>query len=202
MYARQSVLASPLFGKDMKKLLPIITPGGSDSAMLDNAVELLTLAGRSLPHVMSMLIPEAWDNDPDDAGGREGILRIPRIADGAVGRSGCRRLHRRASDRREARSQRTASRPLSGDRGRPRDHGLGSGRAPGEAGRRAHEGSARAGPHAAGGHGTEAPDLGRRSEEAAGGAAALRAVGEARIRSRSTIFRAPRTSSRRITKRS
>src|SRR5208282_5195439 len=69
MYARQSVLASPLFGKDMKKLLPIITPGGSDSAMLDNAVELLTLAGRSLPHVMSMLIPEAWDNDtamPED----------------------------------------------------------------------------------------------------------------------------------------
>jgi len=69
MYARQSVLASPLFGKDMQKLLPIITPGGSDSAMLDNAVELLTLAGRSLPHVMSMLIPEAWDNDtamPED----------------------------------------------------------------------------------------------------------------------------------------
>jgi glutamate synthase (NADPH/NADH) large chain len=64
MYARQSVLASPLFGDDIKKLLPIIVPGGSDSAMLDNAVELLTLAGRSLPHVMSMLIPEAWDHDP------------------------------------------------------------------------------------------------------------------------------------------
>ena len=64
MYARQSVLASPLFGEDFKKLLPIIDPGGSDSAMLDNAVELLTLAGRSLPHVMSMLIPEAWDHDP------------------------------------------------------------------------------------------------------------------------------------------
>jgi glutamate synthase (NADPH/NADH) large chain len=64
MYARQSVLASPLFGEDFKKLLPIIAPGGSDSANLDNAVELLTLAGRSLPHVMSMLIPEAWDHDP------------------------------------------------------------------------------------------------------------------------------------------
>jgi glutamate synthase (NADPH/NADH) large chain len=63
MHARQSVLASPLFGDDIKKLLPIITPGGSDSAMLDNAVELLTLAGRSLPHVMAMLIPEAWDHD-------------------------------------------------------------------------------------------------------------------------------------------
>ncbi len=69
MYARQSVLASPLFGDDMKKLMPIITEGGSDSAMLDNAVELLTLSGRSLPHVMSMLIPEAWDHDdamPED----------------------------------------------------------------------------------------------------------------------------------------
>ena len=65
MYARQSVLASPLFGDDIEKLLPIITPGGSDSAMLDNAVELLTLSGRSLPHVMSMLIPEAWDHDPE-----------------------------------------------------------------------------------------------------------------------------------------
>ncbi len=63
MHARQSVLASPLFGDDIKKLLPIITPGGSDSAMLDNAVELLTLSGRSGPHVMSMLIPEAWDHD-------------------------------------------------------------------------------------------------------------------------------------------
>jgi glutamate synthase (NADPH) large chain len=69
MYARQSVLASPLFGDDLKKLMPIITPGGSDSAMLDNVVELLTLSGRSLPHVLSMLIPEAWDNDstmPED----------------------------------------------------------------------------------------------------------------------------------------
>jgi glutamate synthase (NADPH/NADH) large chain len=69
MYARQSILASPLFGDDIKKLLPIITAGGSDSAMLDNVVELLTLSGRTLPHVMSMLIPEAWDHDvtmPDD----------------------------------------------------------------------------------------------------------------------------------------
>jgi len=64
MYARQSVLASTLFGEDMQKLLPIIAPGGSDSANLDNAVELLTMAGRSIPHVMSMLIPEAWEHDP------------------------------------------------------------------------------------------------------------------------------------------
>jgi len=63
MYARQSVLSSDVWGEDIKKLFPIIEAGGSDSAMLDNAVELLTLSGRSLPHVMAMLMPEAWDGD-------------------------------------------------------------------------------------------------------------------------------------------
>ncbi len=62
MYARQSVLASPRF-KNMKDLFPVIQPDVSDSAALDNAVELLTLAGRELPHVLAMLIPEAWDAD-------------------------------------------------------------------------------------------------------------------------------------------
>lgn len=64
MHARQSVLQSSLFGDDIKKLFPIIQPKVSDSASLDNVVELLCLAGRSLPHVMAMLIPEAWDHDP------------------------------------------------------------------------------------------------------------------------------------------
>ncbi len=64
MHAREKVLASTAFGDDIRKLFPIETPGGSDSAMLDNAAELLHLAGRSLPHAMAMLIPEAWDQDP------------------------------------------------------------------------------------------------------------------------------------------
>jgi glutamate synthase (NADPH) large chain len=64
MLARQSILDSPLFGEDIKKLFPVITPGGSDSASLDNTVELLFQAGRSLPHVMAMLIPEAWAANP------------------------------------------------------------------------------------------------------------------------------------------
>ena len=64
MYARQSLLSTPLFGDDIKKLHPIITPDGSDSANFDNAVELLLQAGRSLPHVMAMLIPEAWSGNP------------------------------------------------------------------------------------------------------------------------------------------
>jgi glutamate synthase (NADPH) large chain len=61
--ARQSIMESPLFD-GIEKLFPVIQPGVSDSASLDNAVELLTMAGRSLPHVMAMLIPEAWDADP------------------------------------------------------------------------------------------------------------------------------------------
>jgi glutamate synthase (NADPH) large chain len=64
MHARQSILKSNLFGDDLKKIFPIIAPGGSDSASLDNAVELLLHAGRSLPHVMAMLIPEAWAGNP------------------------------------------------------------------------------------------------------------------------------------------
>jgi glutamate synthase (NADPH/NADH) large chain len=64
MHARQSLLQSPLFGDDIKKLFPIIAPDGSDSANFDNAVELLLQAGRSLPHAMAMLIPEAWAGNP------------------------------------------------------------------------------------------------------------------------------------------
>ncbi len=63
MYARQSVLKSDVFGKDIEKLVPIIQPGVSDSAALDNTVELVMMSGRSLPHVLAMLIPEAWDAD-------------------------------------------------------------------------------------------------------------------------------------------
>jgi glutamate synthase (NADPH/NADH) large chain len=64
MHARQSLLASPLFGDDLKKVFPIIEPEGSDSANFDNALELLLQAGRSLPHAMAMLIPEAWSGNP------------------------------------------------------------------------------------------------------------------------------------------
>ncbi|MEI8120774.1 MAG: glutamate synthase large subunit [bacterium] len=60
MKARENGLASNLFGADIKKLLPIIDPGGSDSACLDNALQLLVAGGRSIPHAMMMLIPEAW----------------------------------------------------------------------------------------------------------------------------------------------
>ena len=62
MNARQGLFESELFGENIEKLFPIIQPGLSDSACLDQAVELLYHTGRSLPHVMMMLIPEAWQN--------------------------------------------------------------------------------------------------------------------------------------------
>ncbi len=60
MHARQELFESDLFGQDIKKILPVIRTDGSDSAMFDNCLELLVLAGRSLPHAMMMMIPEPW----------------------------------------------------------------------------------------------------------------------------------------------
>jgi len=63
MRARQGMLKSKVFGEDLKKIMPIIVPDGSDSATLDNVFELLVLAGRPLEHVMMMLIPSAWQQN-------------------------------------------------------------------------------------------------------------------------------------------
>jgi glutamate synthase (NADPH) large chain len=65
MNARQSVLKSDLHEGHIDKVFPVIVPEGSDSSSLDNAVEFLFQSGRSLPHVMAMLIPEAWAGNPD-----------------------------------------------------------------------------------------------------------------------------------------
>ncbi len=60
MHARQSMFESELFGDDLKKIPNLINIEGSDSTIFDNALELLTLAGRSLPHAVMMMIPEPW----------------------------------------------------------------------------------------------------------------------------------------------
>jgi len=62
MRAREGLLQSDLFGDDLAKLLPIIREGGSDTATFDNVLELLMMAGRSLPHALLMMIPEPWSN--------------------------------------------------------------------------------------------------------------------------------------------
>jgi glutamate synthase domain-containing protein 1 len=60
MHARQSMFESELFGDDLSRAQPIVNIDGSDSGIFDNTLELMTLAGRSLPHAVMMMIPEPW----------------------------------------------------------------------------------------------------------------------------------------------
>ncbi len=72
MRARESQLGSELFGEDLAKVIPVVRDGGSDSAIFDNVLELLVLSGRSIPHAVMMMVPEAYrtrtDLDPDVKG--------------------------------------------------------------------------------------------------------------------------------------
>ena len=61
MKAREELFANEFFGDDMKEITPIVLPGKSDSSSMDMVVELLLHSGRSLPEVMMMLVPEAWE---------------------------------------------------------------------------------------------------------------------------------------------
>ncbi|MGE0591823.1 MAG: glutamate synthase large subunit [Vicinamibacterales bacterium] len=63
MRARERLLRSDVLGDDLAKLLPIVREGGSDTATFDNVLELLVMAGRSLPHAVLMMIPEPWSGD-------------------------------------------------------------------------------------------------------------------------------------------
>ncbi len=63
MFARQSAMRSSVFGDDLRKVLPAVDVDGSDTAILDNVLELLHLGGRSLAHAMAMLVPEPWSRD-------------------------------------------------------------------------------------------------------------------------------------------
>ncbi|MGI8578998.1 MAG: glutamate synthase large subunit, partial [Solirubrobacteraceae bacterium] len=73
MRARESRLASEVFGEeDLRKLMPVVNEGGSDSATFDNVLELLALSGRSLPHAVMMMVPEAYrerDDLPEEVRG-------------------------------------------------------------------------------------------------------------------------------------
>ncbi len=65
MRAREALLRGPLeLGDDLSRLFPICSPGASDSASFDEVLELLHMAGRSLPHAVLMMVPEAWENAP------------------------------------------------------------------------------------------------------------------------------------------
>jgi glutamate synthase (ferredoxin) len=65
MISRESLFESNLFGDEIKSILPVVLPNKSDSASMDMVVELLLMTGRSLPEVMMMLIPEAWEKNEE-----------------------------------------------------------------------------------------------------------------------------------------
>ncbi len=76
MRAREAQLKSDLIPGDIDRLLPIITPGASDSASFDEVLELLHLGGRSLPHALLMMIPEAWENHAEMDPARKSFYRF------------------------------------------------------------------------------------------------------------------------------
>lgn len=63
MRAREHLFASEEFGDELEEIRPVLSEGGSDSQQFDQALELLRMTGRSLPHAMMMLVPEAWEHD-------------------------------------------------------------------------------------------------------------------------------------------
>jgi glutamate synthase (NADPH) large chain len=73
MHARQSMMRSSLFGEDLQKILTVVDTEGSDSAMFDNVLELLTLAGRELPHAMMMMVPEPWSRHESMSAAKKGF---------------------------------------------------------------------------------------------------------------------------------
>ena len=152
MHARESLFSSPLFGDDIKKILPIIDERGSDSAMFDNVLEMLVLTGRSLPHAVMMMIPEPWSGHESMSAEKKAFYEYHASPDGAVGRPGLDRLHRRHPHRRRPRPQRPAALALLRHQGRPGRHGLRGRRARHPAGARAAQGPPAAGPHVPGRH--------------------------------------------------
>ena len=151
MRARESLLASDLIPGDLSDLFPICTPDISDSASFDEALELLHLGGRSLPHAVLMMIPEAWENHPTMDPARRAFYQFHATLMEPWDGPACVTFTDGTAHRRGPRPQRPAPRPLLGHRRGPRRARLG-GRRP-----RARPGDRRAqGPPAA------RPDVPRR----------------------------------------
>ena len=126
------------------------------------------MTGRSLPHAILMMIPEPWSGDESMSPGAQGLLRVPLVADGAVGRPGVDRVHRRHGDRRRARPQRAAAVALLRHEGRPGRHGVGGRRARHPARGHRAQGAAASGPHLPRRHGAGPDRVGRGDQARAG----------------------------------
>ncbi len=126
MRARESQMASELFGEDLAKVLPVVRPGRLGLGDLRQRA-------RAADARRALTAARGDDDDPGGlpqprrraAAGAGRLLRLPRLLHGALGRPRRGRLHRRARDRRDARPQRPAPRALDGDHRRPRDPRLG-----------------------------------------------------------------------------
>ena len=124
MRAREGLLRSDLLGDDLKKILPIIREGGSDTATFDNVLEFLVMTGRSLPHAILMMIPEPWAGHesmrPELKAFYEYHSSLMEPWDGPASIA----FTDGTGHRRDPRSQRAAAVALLRHEGRPRHHGV------------------------------------------------------------------------------
>src|SRR5262249_25594690 len=141
MHAREALCRSNLLGDDLKKILPIVVEGGSDSATFDNVLELLVMAGSPPPPAVLLIIPEAWSGHEAMPTPREGFYDDHGLVVEPSEGPGAHRLHRRHGHRRRSRPERAPSLALLRDQGRPRGHGLRGRRAGHSRGPRAHQGA-------------------------------------------------------------
>ena len=128
MRAREALCRSRLLGEDLKRILPIVVEGGSDSAVFDNVLEFLVMAGRPLPLAVLDDDSRGVERARVHGGGAAGVLRVPRLPHGALGRARVHRVHRRHRDRRRARPERPAPLALLRHQGRHGRDGLRGGR--------------------------------------------------------------------------
>ena len=147
MRAREAMLASPHAARPRARRSRSARPARPTRPASTRCSSCSTSAGRPLHHAVLMMIPEAWENNADDGRRPAGVLPVPRLADGAVGRPGQRHVHRRHRDRRRARPQRPAAQPLLGHRRRPRRDGVRGRRDRHRPGQGRRQGPPAAGPH-------------------------------------------------------
>ena len=127
------MMRSALFGEDMQKILTVVDSEGSDSAMFDNVLELLTLTGRELPHAMMMMVPEPWNRHESMTSAKRAFYEFHSCL--MEPWDGPRRSRSPTASRvGGARPERPAPLALLRDEGRPRRHGVG-GRRPRHPGR-------------------------------------------------------------------
>ena len=173
MRAREALIRTEAFGTaasrekstaSLDKIVPVCTPGASDTARFDEVLELLHLGGRSLPHAVLMMIPEAWERHPSMDPARRAFYQYHAAADGAVGRPGVDDVHRRHRDRRGAGPQRPSPVTHLGHQRRSGGDGLRGRRAQPRPVDRGQEDAPAARPHVPGRH-RAGPDRRRRGDQ-------------------------------------